>query len=356
MKQPAIQVWSITLALFLLALVVPMTANAGGENRVGTNAAPELLIPVGARDIALGGANIATTSGIEAIFWNPAGLARAKSNANAMFSHMNYIADIGVEYVALSAGFEGFGTIGFSLKSISVGDIAITTEDQPDGTGGTVSPTIVNLGITYSRLLTDRISVGATATLISERFDKVNATGVSFNAGVQYNGLGGVNGLSVGVAVKNIGPQMRFEGDGLLRNGQVNDVLRPGTFYRVTAAAFELPSTIELGLSYAVDIGEQNGLNLSGMFQNNNFSSDEYKLGAEYSYDNTFFLRGGYNLSESKKNSSLGVSDKTSFIYGFTAGAGIQYPVGNLDLTFDYAFRAVNFFQNNHVFAVKLGF
>ncbi len=355
MKQPVRKTWSVA-RLFLLAAVVSMTAFAGGENRVGTNAAPELLIPVGARDIALGGSSIATTSGIEAIFWNPAGLARAKHNANAMFSHMNYIADIGVEYVAVSAGFEGFGTIGISLKSISVGDIAITTEDQPDGTGGTFSPTLVNLGLTYSRLLTDRVSVGATFTLISERFDKVNATGFGFNAGVQYSGLGGVSGLSVGVAVKNIGPQMRFEGDGLLRQGQVQDVLRPGNFYRVTAAGFELPSTIEIGLAYAVDVGEQNGLNITGMFQNNNFSVDEYKLGAEYSYDNTFFVRGGYNLAEARKNSALTVSDKTSFIYGFTAGAGIQYPVGDLDLTFDYAFRAVSFFQNNHVFSVKMGF
>jgi hypothetical protein len=356
MKQPAIKKLSVALAVFLLATVVSLTAFAGGENRVGTNAAPELLIPVGARDIALGGSNIATTSGIEAIYWNPAGLARAKSNANAMFSHMNYIADIGVEYVAVSAAFEGFGTIGVSIKSISIGDIAITTEDQPDGTGGTFSPTITNLGLTYSRLLTDRISVGATTTLISERFDKVSATGFSFSAGVQYNGLGGVNGLSVGVAVKNIGPQMQFQGDGLLRQGQVNDVLRGGTFYRVTAASFELPSTIELGLAYAVDIGEQNGLTLTGLFQNNNFSADEYKLGAEYGYDNTFFVRGGYNLAENKKNNSLQVTDKTSFIYGFTAGAGIQYLVGGLDLSFDYAFRAVEFFQNNHIFAVKIGF
>jgi hypothetical protein len=356
MKQPAIQSWSAALVLILLAAVVSTTAFAGGENRVGTNAAPELLIPVGARDIALGGSSIATTNGIEAIFWNPAGLARAKNEANAMFSHMNYIADIGVEYVAVSAAFEGFGSLGVSIKSISVGEIAITTEDQPDGTGGTFSPTIVNLGLTYSRLLTDRISVGATTTLISERFDRVNATGFAFSAGVQYSGLGGVSGLSLGVAVKNIGPQMQFEGDGLLRQGQVNDVLRPGTFYRVNAASFELPSTIELGLAYAIDVGEQNALNVSGMFQNNNFSADEYKVGAEYGYDNTFFLRGGYNLAENMKNNSLDVTDKTSFIFGFTAGAGIHYPMGNLDLTFDYAFRQAEFFQDNHIFSVKIGF
>ena len=343
---------SPSLQLFL-ALAFPVTTLAGGDNRIGTNAAPELLIPVGARDIALGGSNIATTNGIEAVYWNPAGLARSQHNANAMFSHMNYIADIGVEYVAVSAGFEGFGTIAVSVKSISVGDIAITTDDEPEGTGGTFNPTIVNVGLTFSRLLTDRISVGATADLISERFDKVSATGVAFNAGVQYNGFGGVNGLSVGVAVKNVGPSMQFQGDGLLRQ---QDVLTSNAMSRVTAASFELPSTIELGMAYAVDIGEQNSLNITSMFQSNNFSMDEYKFGAEYSYDNTFFLRGGYVLPESKTNNSLTVSDKTSFIYGFSAGAGIHYPVGTVDLAFDYAFRSVRFFQSSHVFAVTFGF
>ncbi len=356
MKQPVYIIGIICMAFLVLVSGVYAPAYAGGENRVGTNAAAELLIPVGARDIALGGSAIATTSGIEAIFWNPAGLARSTHSANAMFSHMSYIADIGVEYVAVSAGFEGFGTLGLSLKSLSIGDIEVTTEDAPDGNGQLFSPTVVNLGLTYSRLLTDKISVGSTFTLISERLDRVSATGFSFSAGVQYLGVGDVEGLSLGVAVKHIGPQMRFEGDGLLRQGNVDDVLRPGSFYRVTAAAFELPSTIELGLGYKVDVGDQSSLDVSGIFQNNNFSSDEYRVGAEYGFDNTLFLRGGYNFSENKENNAINASDKTSQIFGLTAGAGVHTTLGSLDFTFDYAYRAVEFLENNHVFSVKLGF
>ncbi|MFN0159405.1 MAG: PorV/PorQ family protein [Bacteroidota bacterium] len=356
MKQPARTMSIIALAFLVLVSTVYTTAYAGGENRVGTNAASELLIPVGAREIAMGGSSIATTSGIEAIFWNPAGLARAERSTNAMFSHMNYIADIGVEYVAVSAAFEGFGTLGFSLKSLSIGDINVTTEDSPDGNGQLMSPTVVNVGLTYSRLLTDQISVGSTLTLISNRFDRVAANGFSFSAGVQYTGIGGVNGLSLGVAVKHIGPQMKFEGDGLLRQGNVNDVLRPGSFYRVTAASFELPSTIELGLGYEINVGEQNSLNVAGVFQNNNFSSDEYKLGVEYGYEDMFFLRGGYDVAESKENSQIALSDQTSYIFGFTAGAGIHYAMGSLDLSVDYAYRAVEFLDNNHIFSLKLGF
>ncbi len=360
MKQQASTKMSVTaVALLVLTMTVPAAMFAGGENRVGTNAASELLIPVGARDIAMGGSSIATTSGLDAIFWNPAGLARSQNSANAMFSHMNYIADIGIDYVAISSSFEGFGTLGFSLKSVGIGQIAVTDENNPDGTGQIINPTVVNAGLTYSRLLTDRISVGATATLISERFDRVSASGFAFSAGVQYSGLANVNGLSVGVAVKNIGPQMKFDGDGLLRQGNVNDVLRSGSFYKVEAGSFELPSTIELGLAYNYTVAEDNFLTLTGVFQNNNFSADEYKAGLEYNYANTFFLRGGYNFAEITKNEGIQASaafDKTTAIFGFSAGAGLRYNLGSLAVSFDYAYRSVKFLENNHVFTVGLGF
>lgn len=353
MKQPVLKTFSILLAFLVL---VSGNALAGGENRVGTSAASELLIPVGARDISMGGSSIATTTGLEAIFWNPAGLARSTHPANAMFSHMEYIADIGVDFFGVSGTFEGFGTLGLSVKSLAIGDIQVTTEDQPDGTGQLLSPTVAVVGLTYSRLLTDRISVGATFNVISERFDKVSATGFAVNAGVQYSGLGGVQGLSLGVAIKNIGPQLSFDGDGLLRQGNVNDVLRPGSFYKVEAASHELPSTIEIGLAYDRSFAEQNSLQFSSVFQNNNFASDEYKVGLEYGYNNLFFLRGGYNFAESMEDASSPLQDKQTYIYGLTAGVGVHYETGGLDLTFDYAFRDVEFLDANHIFSFKVGF
>jgi hypothetical protein len=335
----------------MLALVILLgvqQAVAGRGDKSGTSAAPELLIPVGARDIALGGSSLATTRGIDAIYWNPAGLPRGDHSTEAYFSHMNYIADIGVDYLALSSTFEGFGTIGLSLKSLSFGDIEITTEDVPDGTGEKYSPTYVTLGFTYSRLLTDRISVGITTNLISERIDRVSATGVAFNAGLQYSQFANVEGLSIGVAVKNIGPAMKFDGPGLLRDAVAIDNLRPSAFYKIEAGTDELPSVIEIGLGYAYKFDEENSLSLSSLFQNNNLSDDEYKLGVEYNYNNSLFLRGGYNLSqESRAN---------SFLYGVTVGAGVHYAFTGMDLTIDYAFRHAEFFESNQVFTIKLGF
>jgi hypothetical protein len=338
------------LTLLLLGMVLFLSENmyAGRGDKAGTSAAPELLIPVGGRDIAMGGASLALTSGVDAIYWNPAGLSRTTNSAEALFSHMKYIADIGVDYVAVGVAFEGFGNLGLSLKSLSFGDIEITTADVPEGTGQKFSPTYVTLGLTYSRLLTDRISVGVTTNLITERIDRVSATGVAFNFGVQYSSFANVSGLSIGVAVKNIGGSMTFAGAGLLREATATDNLRPPSFYTIQAQSDELPSTIELGVAYQHKLEEQHVLTLSTVFQNNNMSDDEYKLGAEYGFDNTLFLRGGYDLMQESRPDTR--------VFGATFGAGVHYTLGGMDFTVDYAYRAVKYLDANHIFSLKLGF
>ena len=321
---------------------------AGGGNRTGTAGATQLLIPIGARGIALGGAEVATSTGIEALFWNPAGVAEMDNSATVAFSHMNYIADIGVEYGAVSANFEGFGVVSLNIKSLSVGDIPVTTTTNPDGTGQTYSPQELTVGATYSRRLTDRIDVGVTANFITETLGEVSANGIAFNAGVKYNNLADINGLNFGIVLKNIGPSMKFSGPGLLQKADVTGFNRPASYYTVDAASFELPSSFELGFGYKPVINDMNALQLSATFKNNNFSGDEYQFGAEYGYNNMFFLRGGYSMSPK--------SQSEDYIFGLTAGLGINYDLGGIDVKIDYAYRDVKYFDANHVFAISLGF
>ena len=106
------------LLIIVFALLLALDAvYAGGGNRTGTGGAAQLLIPVGPRGIAMGESNVATSYGVEALFWNPAGVAKLQGSTGVMFSHMSYIADIGVEYGAVSTNFEGFGILSLSLKS-----------------------------------------------------------------------------------------------------------------------------------------------------------------------------------------------------------------------------------------------
>jgi hypothetical protein len=337
------------LIVLILVLATLQEGIAGAGNRTGTGGAAQLLVPVGARDLAMAGSTISTTRGIESLFWNPAGVAKSDNSANIIFSHMAYIADIGVEYGAVSGRFGDLGTFALSVKSISVGDIPVTTTDAPDGTGQNYTPQYFTAGITYSRMLSDRISVGLTTNLISETISDVSATGVAFNVGVIYDNLADVNGLSVGVVVKNVGPQMQFDGPALYVIGDVAGQNRPPQYVKLESAPFELPASIELGMGFRSTVSENADVLVSGAFQSNNFSQDEYKIGAEAGINKMFFIRLGGQFAP-------GTPADEEYLYGFTAGAGIEYNLGDALLAVDYAYRAVQFFSGNHVIAVRLGF
>ena len=343
-----IERWCCVAVLFVLLLNV--AGYAGGEDRAGTSAAPELVIPIGARYVGMGGSPVAIASGVEAIFWNPAGVDRAPRSANAMFSYRSHIADIALDYLAVSGKFD-FGTVALSLRSLNIGDIPVTTESAPDGTGEIFSPTFFVMGLTYSRQLTDRISIGATANIISETFAKVNSNGISFDAGVQYKGVIGIQNLDIGVALKNIGPPMQYGGSGLWVSADAVGAQRGSTYYKVEAASFELPTVVEIGAAYQLYAQDVNMLNVMGSFQNNNFAYDEYRIGAEYAYDQQLFLRAGYLLGAASTSDQPDIYEKISL------GAGINFKdVGGTDISFDYAYVPVKIFDANHVISLKIGF
>jgi len=336
------------LVLVLLFAVSSLEIQAGGRDRAGTAGAQELLIPIGARGTALGGSFITSASGIDALFWNPAGIS-GSSATEAMFSHLSYIADIGVSAFALTTTFEGVGTFGFSLRALSFGDIPWTDEYNPDISSNTFSPTYTTLGISYATTLSDRIKAGITFNLINETIGSVSASGLGFDVGLQYFGLAGVRGLKLGLVVKNIGTQMKFSGGGLFRPViGVDSENSMSSLRMIDAAEFELPSFFEIGLGYELALQEDTKLNFATSFQNHNFSSDLFKLSAEAEFLNLLFVRGSYEMAADDADGE--------YLYGPAFGAGVHYNAGGLDMSLDYAYRVTKVFDGNHVITIKLGF
>lgn len=337
------------LTVLLLGTVLVSDIFAGGAKRNGTAGAQELLIPTSASGLALNGANISNISGLDAIFYNPAGFGGVTTNTETMFSHLNYIADISMSFAAVGVNFSELGSLAFSLRTLNFGDIPVTTVENPYGTGSTYSPSFVTLGLTYANSLTDRIRVGVNLKLVSEKIVRTSATGFAFDAGIQYQGLAGLDGLNLGITLKNLGPQMKFDGPDLIRAASEADAKRGTNFYTIDAASFELPSQLELGLSYAYNISEQYKAVVASTFQNNNFANDEYKFGGEFVYDDMLFLRGGYSyMGEVKDN-------EYQQFFGVTAGIGIKVNIG-IEFVVDYAYRAAKFSESNHLIGVKFNF
>ncbi len=331
----------------MMSLIFTTAIIAGDVSRKGTNGAEEVLIPVGARGIAVGGTFLANITGLESIYYNPAGL-DIYPRTEAMFSYINYLADINISYFAIGTALGDFGSIAFDLKSFDFGDIPVTTNQFPDGTGQFYSPTFLTVGFTYSKILTDRISIGTNFKLITESIQNTSATGFALDAGVQYRFT---DEFMFGVAIKNVGTNMAFSGGDLSQRSQVpGGTAGSGTgTYGIITESFQIPSQFMMSMTYGLNINEQNNILVASSFTVNNSLEDLLAFGLEYGFLNNFFVRGGYGVFLENTEQS---------IYGLTLGAGIDYSAGgDFSIVFDYAYRDVKDFPtSNHIFTIKLAF
>jgi len=194
--------------------------------------------------------------------------------------------------------------------------------------------------------------MGFTVKLINETIDRVSASGVAFDIGVQYVGLAGIQGLAVGVSVKNIGSQMTYDGPGLYTTALPVEGNRPQQPMKFQAAGFELPSVVDIGVSYTGMVKDNMTYALNTTYSNNNLYLDEYRFGGEFGLmfsGAKLFARAGYSWVPQ-------VANAKDNIFGVNLGAGIQVASGGVDVIIDYCYRQVEYFDANNVVSVKLGF
>jgi len=340
------------IAIPMVLLGVAGHALAGGLDRLGTSGAQELRIPVGAASIAIGGSAVALGNGLGNVYYNPASLA-AVDNAEAIVSYSTYLADSKVNYGAVSTKVGEAGNVALSLKVLNIGDIIVTTEAAPDGTGEILNPTYSVFGLSYGRRMTDRVLLGITASYISEKVAQTSATGFAADLGVQYDT--GWRGLRFGFAMKNIGPNMNFQGPDFEERFTLpgDDPSAQPHVVRLQAADFELPSYLQIGVSYDLGVAEKQHATVYGTFQGNNFSTDEYRVGAEYLLGEHIALRGGY-VGQLALNSS---DRQPDYLYSFSYGAGLNFKMGDRPVSFDWAGSHVGqFFSDNQQVSLRIAF
>lgn len=345
----------------LLALAVS-GAWAGSDERKGTSGAPELLIQVGPRASAMGGAASADVSGVESIFWNPAGLASLEG-PEALFSHMGYFAGMDVNYAAVATRAGALGSLGFSAKVLSVGDVIVTTETAPEGTGEVIEPTFTVLTGSWARQFTDRVAFGASLNVVSERILSVSATGLAFDFGVQYTT--GWRGLVLAMTMKNFGGAMQFTGSNLEVNVQPPGS-EPGSSNRTlsfSSAAFEMPSYFTLSAGYDLYRQGPNALRFRGAFQNNNFFGDNFIGAAEWGYRDQYAIRGSWfgtlttSTDPTTRNDSMTFDTGDDLYQGFALGGTMMVKTGATQLGVDVAWRpAREFFDDIYEVGLRVKF
>lgn len=320
--------------LIILLVLVPLAANKAqlfptlGGQRAGISTAQFLKIGVGGRATAMGESFVALSDDASGLYWNPAGIVRAEGT-QFIFSHNEWVVDIKHEFAGLVYHLSPSDAIGVSFTALHMEDMAVTTEFMPFGTGEYFTVGSLALAVTYSRQMTEQFSFGGTVRYIEETLDKLKMRGIMIDLGtLYYTGLGTSR---FAVAITNFGNDIAPDGD----------VVLWGEREKSNWQSFSPPTMFRIGFAIEPYMTTEHRVTTSLQLNHPNDNSENVAVGAEYAFDEMFFLRGGYKFNVDEQDVSF--------------GAGVKIPAGIADVTVDYSFANFDRLGSAHRFSISLG-
>jgi hypothetical protein len=331
-----------------------------------TVSVPSLTIAPDARGGGMGDVGAATEPDMISQYWNPAKYAFAYSKAGISLSYTPWLRKLveDIDLVYLS-GFYKLGesdryAIGGSLRYFSLGSVALTMgENDPVIT---VNPYEMAVDAGYSMKFTETFSGSVVFRFIySDMGTDIGGTsdlqpGSAFAADVagyyhNYLMLGNSECLlGLGFNISNIGSKISYDGGNTsyfiptnLRLGA--SLLFPMDDYNTLSISMDankyLVPTPPLLPQGAENSGKRQELlnkyretsPIAGIFQSfsdapggakEEFQEISWSLGAEYAYDNKFFVRGGYYYENPRKGNRQ----------YFSAGVGFRLRAFQLDAAY----------------------
>jgi hypothetical protein len=294
--------------------IIPVSANAQlipvlGSQRAGTSSLQFLKIGVGGRATAMGESFIAVANDITALYWNPAGLMQFEGNG-AHFSHSEWLVDLNHEFFGGVYRF-GHNAVGLSITALHTPAMEKTTEFQPSGTGEFFKYGDLGIGLSYARKLTDQFSFGITFRYVEETLAELKMRGLMFDLGTYY--WTGLYNSRFAVTISNFGPQVKPSGSVNLVGGRTLSEFQ----------SFPPPTIFRIGFAVDPIDNKTNKLTTSLQLNHPNDNAENINFGAEYSYKDFLFLRGGYKFNVDSEN--------------FAAGVGVKVPVYVTQTSVDYS-------------------
>ena len=338
-----------TVKLLLSVLLACAVAPGQETDKAGTTAAQFLKIGVGARGTAMAGAVSAVVNDASALYWNPPGLLEL-SRLSLYATHTKWIADIDHEFAGLVVPVGDNSRFGISATLLTIGEIEITTEQQPRGTGNFYKASDVAVGATYAVRMVDFFVFGASLKYITQSIYNESASAVALDFGTRlYTGF---NGIVVGMSYTNFGSTMKLEGRDLNRtyDPQPTNSSNTGVRSSLETESWDLPTNFRVGIAWNI-LGKTNTmmqsdndrliLALDGNHPND--SPENASVGAEYVWNDLLALRGGYHFNDDVKT--------------WSAGVGIHWEASSrLLLGLDYALADMDRLDQIHVFSFTVEF
>ncbi len=305
-----------------------------GDSRTGTTGLQFLKIAPDARAAGMAGSLITDAWDPSAMYWNPAGLARMSgSRLQLMAGYVDYFAQSSLQHASVAYRMKGESALGLSLIYLDSGEMPVTTEFQPFGTGQVFRATDMALGLSFARTLTESFNFGVTAKYIQESLAGVHTRAMVFDFGFQYDV--GLANTRFAVSVSNFGfnttPKGSLEVTGL-----------NGTTTVTTFEQIAVPAVFRLGFAWDAFRQAEHRWTLIGQLDHPTDNNETLGLGTEYSWKNLLYARAGYRF---------GVDEGGLPSFGF--GVNLKRYFGQLSI--DYGFSNKSRLGSTHRLTMKLG-
>lgn len=319
------------------------------SNRVITTAVPFLGITPDARAAGMGDAGVATTPDVASGYWNAAKLAFIDKGSGGSLSYTPWLGkiinDMKIIYLSGFYKINRQQAVAASMKYFDLGDVQFNQGPNTNDQLGRYNPREFAFDVTYSRILTEHMSIGGslryihsnlTGYLQTNSFDARPGNSVAVDFGFYYRKpiVWKNSDLALGATITNLGGKISYSDannkDFLPTN------LRIGSYYKIE---LDPMNTIAFALDFNKLMvpspypGSKSKPMLSGVLGSftdatGGFSEELAEIttsfGTEYWYNNTFAGRLGYFYeAKSKGNRQY-----------LTAGTGFRYNKFGLDIAY----------------------
>lgn len=277
------------------------------------------------RVIAMGSSFAGIADDVNAIGYNPAGLAYV-TDKEATLSYDTWVQDISYDYLAVAWPMDpSIGTLGLSGTYVDGGVFQESTLDANGNPvlGSTFTADDLDLVLSYARKVLPFFSVGINLKYISETIDAQSLS--DFAADVSGFWQTPIKGLGVGADFQNLGPNTGY------------------------SETFSLPINFRVGVGYkptdyiAIDCDYDQPIETVGILS----------IGGEYGYRDFLYVRLGYSFQGAEDYNQTFTDFGPAFAAGLNMGIGIKL---YKNYSIDYSYSNYGILGTPNLFALTAKF
>jgi len=308
------------VAGMILVLLVPGLVSASTKpfEKVGTYAAQFLKIGPSARGVGMGSAYTAVANDATSIYWNPAGMVEL-TRTQVTLNNVVWPANIYIYFAGAVFNTPYLpGTFGLSARALTMDPQEERTIYMPEGTKRTFDAGDMSFGISYAMFFTDRFSAGITTHFLHLGLADKSVETLAFDFGLIYRI--GIQGMRLGMLVQSLGSEVNFDD-----------------------RASKLPTMFKVGLSVDAIRTGAHTLLASGEFSHPVDNKERMNVGLEYTFNQFFSLRGGYNAGYDTQ--------------GLAGGLGFRIDTSQTsDIGVDYSWEDLGYLGSTHRFTLNFSY